>query len=393
MIALDFYNVWGYKLSGPGDVEDSLQTTFEQSAPLEPLPSGKRSYVPSVLDRAGERAALANTRAGVWERTTPILHYLGPVDSVDDLSSTRFTGWSKRMAEAVGEHPFYLDISRLSPKVKVKTGKGIVPVLDRLYEAMRKRDAKFMPVAPIGENFGVCVNSVANCAIADGHGLAVRYRFRELAFGPGESHKSRLTDALEKLGLAVADSDLLIDMTYIDPDDEFDVKLLAAELEKMIGVAEWRTVTLLGTSIPAAMSEIKEGTVGTIKRHEWELWGDLNKVGLSRPLAFGDYGIQHPKPPSGGGPSMRRAIRYTTETETVVARAFGPMTDSTDDQYRELCVELSGRADYSGADYSWGDETISSCAKGQLPPGSQEMWRGAGAAHHLQLISDQLEAV
>lgn len=90
---------------------------------------------------------------------------------------------------------------------------------------------------------------------------------------------------------------------------------------------------------------------------------------------------------------MRRNIRYTTKDDTIVARAFGRFTDSDDDQYRELCLELKALPEFSGRNYSWGDRTIYDCAEGQLPPGSQEMWRGAGTAHHLQVVSDQLRDV
>lgn len=87
---------------------------------------------------------------------------------------------------------------------------------------------------------------------------------------------------------------------------------------------------------------------------------------------------------------MRRNIRYTTPDETIVARAFGRFTDSDADQYRELCVGLKAMSEFQGRPYSWGDEIISDCADGVLMPGEQEMWRGAGTAHHLQAVSDQL---
>jgi len=367
-----------------------MQTTLLQPPQLEPLPADQGSYVPSLLDRSGERDALAQTHEDVWARMTPILHFLGPTNPNPDLKTTRFTNWSKRMMAAVGQHPFYLDISRLSPLVTVETGKGSVPILDRLYESMRKRDARFMPVVPVDDRFEASLNSTANCAIRDGHGLAIRYRFRDLVANPGMNHTIRLSEVLDKLKCDSGKTDLLIDAGYIDPDDEFDVDTLANDIQAMISVAEWRTVTFLGTSIPATMSEVKEGTTGRIDRREWALWKELTTKPLPRPIAFGDYGIQHPKPPSGGGPSMRRNIRYTTPDETIVARAFGRFTDSDADQYRELCVGLKAMSEFQGRPYSWGDEIISDCADGVLMPGEQEMWRGAGTAHHLQAVSDQL---
>lgn len=368
-----------------------MQVRLSPTETPSPLPTTAASYVPSLLDRPGERDALACAPEAVWGGMTPIVHFHGPSEAPEVMKSQQFTAWSKRIADAMGEHLFYLDLSRPSPKTKVRTGKGDVPIQERLYEAMRKRGARFIPVAMLGLDFDIIVNSVANCAINDGLGLAVRYRFREVAFKPGESHRSRLESRLESLGVPAEDTDLFIDLAYIGPDDEFDVENLAREIEMMVATAAWRSVVLLGTSMPPMLSCVKEGTVGEIDRQEWTLWRELKDQNLARPLAYGDYAIQGPAPPS-GGPGMRRSIRYTASDTTVIARAKGAVTEADNRQYRELCEWLLDRPEIRPKDYSWGDETIAGCAAGLRTPTGQEMWRGAGTSHHFQLVTDQLRA-
>lgn len=87
---------------------------------------------------------------------------------------------------------------------------------------------------------------------------------------------------------------------------------------------------------------------------------------------------------------MRANIRYTTNGSTLVARGRGSVIQEGNDQYRLLCQHLVAHRDFAGAHYSWGDATINGCAQGDIEPGAQEMWRGAGTSHHLQFVTDQL---
>ena len=143
------------------------------------------------------------------------------------------------------------------------------------------------------------------------------------------------------------------------------------------------------------MGCVKEGTVGTIPRREWDLWSALRDCELPRMPAFGDYAIQHPEPPADeiAGNVMRANIRYTAASQTVVARGRGPVTQRGNEQYEDLCKQLVARAEFSGGSYSWGDGVIDECARGLRDAGSQGMWRGAGTSHHLEFVTDQVRVV
>jgi hypothetical protein len=139
------------------------------------------------------------------------------------------------------------------------------------------------------------------------------------------------------------------------------------------------------------VSCIDEGTLGSLPRREWSLWLQLAQFDLPRMPSFGDYGIQHPRPPQAdGGPGMRANIRYTADADTLVVRGHGPVVQEGNAQYRHLCQQLVERAEFAGSDYSWGDEVIEACARGTVAPGAQNVWRGAGTSHHLQLVTEQL---
>jgi hypothetical protein len=182
----------------------------------------------------------------------------------------------------------------------------------------------------------------------------------------------------------------MIDLEYLDPDDDYDADSLATSINEMSSVGAWRSIVVLGTTMPKTLSSIEEGTLGILPRREWALWTELHKSKVGRKPAFGDYAIQHPRPPDGGGPGMRANIRYTVAAHTLIARGRGSVLQEGNEQYRELCQKIVARPEYSGRLYTWGDKVIDDCAKSAIEPGSQSLWRGVGTSHHLRFITDQL---
>src|SRR5260370_41117168 len=131
---------------------------------------------------------------------------------------------------------------------------------------------------------------------------------------------------------------------------------------------------------------VQEGSIGRWPRREWDLWSALRTSGIVRLPTFGDYAIQHPRPPLEGdpsGPGQRANIRYTTDEVTLVPRGVGAVIQEGREQYRALCRQLGVQPEYAGRDFTWGDGLIADFADGSDEPGWQNHWRGAGTSHHL----------
>lgn len=368
-----------------------MQTQLLHRDPPLPLPISVADYVVALQNKSGELQALREAHARTWERLVPLVQIVGPNKREKPLSRAMPKSWIRRLAPAVGAHPFYLDLLRLKPELPVPTRDGDVPVLECLYDAARTRRLNFVPVAWLGESTSTHIRCVARAAIADGRGLAIRYRPMSVVMPPGSSAANAASALLDDLATEAVHADLIVDLGYIGPDTDVDPADVAALFEAILGVGDWRSFVMLGSSIPAAMSEIKENSVGSIERREWHLWQRLGALGLQRTPTFGDYAVQHPSPPAGGGPGMRANIRYTTDDKTIVARGHSLLEEGSE-QYRTLCGRLVAQREFAGAGYSWGDDVIDDCASGELVPGSQNMWRGAGTSHHLQVVTDQLRA-
>jgi hypothetical protein len=373
-------------------VNDPIQLGFQNEA-FAPVPGGTRQYVPAVQNKPGELDALRHASPETWSRLTPLVEIVGRKNPPATYKREAVGRWVKRIVEAIGSRPCFLDILRLRPEHLVTGSGGESPVLSSIYAAARKRGMVFVPVLPIGS--GESHADLVRDAIAhDGRGAALRYPILSFALEPSATQASVLANALTKLGLDVTNADIFIDLAYLSGDEELHPDDVGEAIEEVTAVGQWRSVVLLGTSMRSMLGGmITEGTIGEIPRREWELWSALRASPPARLPTYGDYVVQHPHPPSddnGGGPGMRANIRYTTSDLTLVVRGQGPLIQEGREQYRNLCQQLCQRPEFAGPGFSWGDAQIAGCASGEIEPGSQNQWRGAGSSHHLRLVTEQV---
>ena len=359
-----------------------------------PVPGGNRHYVAAIKNKSGELEALRNLSLDAWSRLTPLVEIVGPKKRPETYNGETVATWVKRINIAIGTRPFFLDTLRLKPGHPTLKARKTESVLTVIYAAARKRGMAFVPVFPIGGNDSTLqMKFVSAAAACDGRGAALRYPIRRFALEPGMTHTTVLSTAIKGLGIDVECADILVDLEFLSGDEELHVDDVRDTLQEVTAVGEWRSVVLLGTSMPSTLGGgvIAEGTIGELPRREWDLWSALKLDPRVRLPTYGDSVIQHPKPPDEkGGPGMRANIRYTGKSTTLVARARGPVIQEGREQYRQLCQQLVGRSEFSGPDFSWGDAVIAECASGQIEPGWQDLWRGAGSSHHFQVVTDQL---
>lgn len=367
-----------------------MQPTLFPPEPFIPLPMGSAHYVAALQNKSGELEALSRVDEETWDRFTPLVVLVGRKEQPEQINASTVSDWMKKLSDAVGGHALFLDVMRLNPSHPVKAAQVVVPLLERIYWAARRRHLAFVPVLPVGEGNADHSRLVRDAVESDGRGVALRYPIRTLAITAGKQGEY-LAKTVAAAGTDVTNADLLIDLGFLDADVEMRAEDLGPAITAAMSVGEWRSVVLLGTSMPSMLSCIPEGTVGSLARKEWEIWRSLADAKLSRMPTYGDYGIQHSRPPDGGGPSMRASIRYTVEAVTLVARGQGSVLQEGKEQYIGLCQDLVACKEFCGAGYTWGDDVIDGCAKGTVEPGSQHLWRGAGTSHHVRFVTDQLQ--
>ncbi len=367
-----------------------MQPQLFPPLPLEGPPLAVGRYLVRLQDQFGEIQALSNASQATRESLTPLINFVGRGKQTQPISADTVRNRVNRIGRAVGPRVRYLDTLRVSASATAIRSGAPVPLLEAIFDRARRTEMRFIPVLSAGDTSARHRHVVSDAVAEDGRGLGLRYRLRTVMPSPGQTASTLLLNELDPLSIRAAEVDLLLDLEYLDADSEFDVPALASSIDAMASVAPWRGLAVLGTSIPSSLGCVEQGTLGRIPRREWDIWLKLATSGLRHQPCFGDYAIQHPRPPSSGGMGMRANIRYTTSSDTLVARGHGPFMEEGKAQYRELCNWLASHRDFSGADYTWGDGIIDACAQGACEPGAQPLWRGVGTSHHLRFVTEQL---
>lgn len=339
-----------------------------------------RHYVPVLQDRAGEMDALRRAQRAVWGRMTPVIVVVGPKTGL--LTQGAASGRAKRVADALGDHAFFVDTLR----VNRAQGVGTTSCLEYVFQRLRGRGARFIPVADLSDP--ASHRTVGAAAAVDHRGVGLRVRLDRISTSLTPV-PTVVATTLAALRVTDEETHLLLDLGYLPPDQDVDVEMVGSIVMEWVDSGAWRTVTVIGTSMPQTLRMVNEGSLGGLPRREWTTWCDLRARGLE--VNYGDYAVQHPVPPEDTGPGMRANIRYTLPNRTVIVRGVGPVTQGIGSgAYADLARQLWELPDFATRDYSWGDEVIEECALGRYPRSSQLLWRGAGTSHHLQVVIDQL---
>jgi hypothetical protein len=379
-------------------VVTSTQLSLNRPEWFQPVPAASGHYVAVLQSQPGERDALANASSDTWAHMTPLLEILGPKKrEAEPYSLSRARTWVKKVSDVVGSRRCFLDTLRMPPNHPVTTKDGDLLVLSVIHAEARARGMAFVPVLRLGDSRRT-VGQIAECAGCDGRGVALRYRLLGSVSADGRSTETLIKEALDAVQVEVSGADLVLDLGFLAEDIEIEAEDLAPAIDELVAVGDWRSVVLIGSSMPRSLGGgvVQEGTIGRLPRREWDLWCALAALHPSRLPTFGDYAIQNPEPPleeQPSGPGQRANIRYTTDEATLAPRAVGAVIQEGAEQYRQLCRLLVAQPEFAGPEFSWGDHQIAECANGIGEPGWQNQWRGAGTSHHLRHVVDQLSRV
>jgi hypothetical protein len=359
-----------------------------------PLKWHEGHYVPILKSLPGELRALTAASSATWDRMTPLIEATGKAGVEAPPARSTYPKLAERLAPAVRARAFFLDFPRLDTRARVNVGqrdrKVAVSVIEHIYEHCRSLGLTFIPVLAPGHD-AQRASLVRGALERDGRGLCLRVPVTGIVWADdfGSSIRTLLADT----GSSCAQTDLLIDLSYVPSPPGFAVRHIKRLIESLPNLDDWRSLILAGTVIPSTAAGWQEGGITELSRHDWLMYRDLRLLGPGRVPAFGDYAIQHPEPPpGGGGPGMRANIRYTTDELVLFARGYSILEHGRD-QYRELCHMLVKRPEFCGATYTWGDGAIAATAVATTRPKGEPQWRSAGTSHHLRFVTESVEGL
>jgi len=349
-------------------------------------------YVPILLAKQGERMALEQMPAQVWDSITPCIRIVPP-ELRDRTEADPPPTEIGRLARAAGDHVVYLDPVGV-PRRRRRIAALGVPYARRVYEAAIACDLAFAPVYPFHRRD---LAEVTVAFTSDSLGAVVLVRKGD-AISWGTSRLDlELREEVRSLSVEPARLDVIIDLGYISADAN-DADSVVWLVRQVANAAPWRSLVLAGTSIPDSLSaEIPDDSLNAIERRERGLF-DAVQARVDLPLRYGDYAVQHPVPPASGPvPKMRASIRYTAGDFTFVSRGGQPIGEMLRDQvpaeYQRLATRLLRHPTFDHSGCCWGDRFIEELASGARIARRQHMMRAVATCHHLAVVARERSRV
>ncbi|OGA44749.1 MAG: hypothetical protein A3F74_19855 [Betaproteobacteria bacterium RIFCSPLOWO2_12_FULL_62_58] len=259
-----------------------------------------------------------------------------------------------------------------------------------LHRYFRQKNVTAIPTIPL-DRTGPYREAFLKVASVASSGMAVRLYADDLEL-PSETIAK-----LRKLGLearrANSEIDLIINVQRIKLDQ---LNLLRSKildfLAALAAEAPYRSITLVGTSVPESLSEVvPENEEREVPRLELRLWREVCAA-YGRLIGLGDYLIVRPEydDRKGGFDNINAKIFYTTDKSTYIVRGKSRKKEKLEDQYPNLTQRLTRSGVFQDAEFSWGDARIAEYAQRGQAPGSPKIWIVIGISHHIELVSAQV---
>jgi hypothetical protein len=202
--------------------------------------------------------------------------------------------------------------------------------------------------------------------------------------------ENEIINILNKVSLKPSETHLILDLKDSDFSDiENFSEGLVDLLQTFPFLSEWKTFTIAGTAFPES-SKIKSGLL-EFDRNDWKLYHVLAKKlkhrEIDRQINYGDYSIVNPKYFEFNPKTMNSSanIRYTHNKTWVVAKGKALKESKDYLQYKRLAKQIYDTK-YLGEGSSAGSQHLAKCVRGEVKPGSPNVWMWVGNNHHFTKV-------
>lgn len=291
-----------------------------------------------------------------------------------------------QIANSWGSRPFYLDcchvamLANNSPQLigalfsaLLTDGNIPIPVLNLAYH-------------PAYSNYATQMKDLATQC---GNGACIRITNGDLQ----GNYLEKVQQVLQQLHISPEQVDIMFDLATIAPGNSGPISAgMVGIIQNFPELLRWRSLILAGTAFPPSMSVFETNSGSLTPRSEWEIWNSiLSSNQLTRPPAFGDYGIASAEPFEMDPRMMKLGakIKYALDNSWLIVKGAG-IESSGSQQFHGLCDSLISSQYYYGPTFSAGDQHIMNCAARNTGPGNQTTWLYVGMNHHFAVVLQQL---
>jgi len=356
------------------------------------------TYIPILKGKKGEFDALKHTKSSTAERLKPLVEVPAFAGSIAE--SKRFQDLphptvaflnelAVKMANVWEGRQCFLDARHWAPNATLENGEHVLSYTHSRLAAL-----------------GVLSNPVVNYDVWDdpeyqevfknagvGNDATLCIRLQSDALEDLDDPEY-FTDRLEEIIASTAFEEtricVLIDFGDTAPLSVIDMQ---SEVEKCLGaLARWRFayIAIAGSSIPTLINDAVEeiNSTGFVTRKEMLTWKALKKAYPSKNLVFSDYAIRNPNAVDDvPAPHANGKIRYTITNQFFVVRGHSMQLHDKGKQYHRLSAVVANSSHFLGREFSYGDEHIYCCAKGEGGCGNPTTRITIDTTHHLRAVT------
>ncbi|ADJ25010.1 hypothetical protein Hden_3216 [Hyphomicrobium denitrificans ATCC 51888] len=340
-------------------------------------------YMPVLRWKLNDRTGLLNVSATGGRGVAPLIQlwpkqYSGPRATKPKKGHTPLTAaefFAKQVSDAWGVEPVYLDASQL-------VDGSAHPLID-IAKAASVGGLNIIPVVELTSpvNYQVAAKKMA---AASGSGIGLRISLPEMtaasAWVPKWPYPASDTDLIVDLGGSVANVAAL-------------GVSVANAFASLHSGSSWRTVTLIGCSIPTTLSGFSLGRT-MLPRHEFILWRTLTTHGLPYRLDFGDYGSIAPGPPIEIEALVPINAKYSLPEKFAVFRGVkikGPGAMPMSQQLRSYAKQIVALKPRHALKHCWADGQIDAMhADPSFSVGNPGVWVGLNLNRHIEITRHTL---
>lgn len=323
---------------------------------------------------------------GIRQLVAPVFDVAAPTKSADQAKALKFVanniaGMAKVAAGFAGA---FVDSSELDPAFRLD---GPVHPLVAAGTALKASGVQVVPVTGLHRDPG---HQEAALELRDGDPhKRICLRLDATDVGTATFTHKAVIGLLAANGIASEQTFLLIDLQCVHGQD---VNAVAALVQRFLALLEanlWAGIVVGGYGFPEQISTaVSTNSQTYLKRTELEIFQKLVKS--RSPLWFADYTVVSPAVVELDWRLIAKVMTpkaiYTLDDSWFVVRG-GTFSAHGYEQYYAIADEIVALEEFSGADFSAGDQYICDRAQRSTKPGNPGGWITACVTHHITLTA------
>lgn len=330
------------------------------------MPEREISYVPILKTKAGERWALSHVTPQRKTRIRPLLEFhshkvkeLG--EHIESICESFQSAWGV-------DRRFYVDT------VWLHGSSGSPAVIGEVFEATQGYDLRAVPVVRLTYDDS-SLEQLRTIVSEDNRGCMLRVTPDEL------NAPAQIDAVIEALEVPIKRVDLLLDYRQ-------HAMTLPTHVPCVPHLADWRLFVAASGVFPISLANLPLHQWCSLPRHDWSSWQSGIDSGLARNPIYSDYTMRAPGAPAEfGAPSVN--LRYALGNHWRVQMG-GKHKDGAAPEIHTMCAQLVASGDYSGVDFSAGDEELERIANEPEETGGPTQWIQWCVSHHIEYVAEQL---